>query len=529
LKRAGINYLWLAWFKIPNSKYQISIEERIFNFTFGIWNLIFGILIFMRREFLLNILFLVFINLLIKPFFIFGIDRTIQNRVGLEEYGIYAALFNFTFLLNIINDFGLPNFTSQRISQKPELFPTYLPNILLLKLFLSFLFVLVVCSLSLLIGYEFEYYHLIGFLLLNQILVSFLAYFRSNIAGLGHYRVDSFMSIVERTILIIICAVLLWFNPWEMDFQIEWFIYAQTASLFLATTIAGLFILKYLSKIHWQVDTSLLKDLLRQSAPYALVIFLMTIYTRIDFVMLERLAPEGRTEAGTYATAYRLLDAANMLGLLFAGLLLPMFSRLLKEKEGVRQLVQISARLLFWGTIAVSIIVAFFRLEIMELLYIHTDQYAADILGILIFTFNLVGGGYIYGTLLTANNSLLRMNQLFVVTVVLNVVLNYLVIPEYGAKGVAITTLLTQSVAFLGQLLMAKQMIPLRWDWTLSRDLGVYTILIFTSTFTVYYYLSFAWEVRFILLFLVAIGWGMITRLLNIQWFLNLVVKSKLE
>ena len=314
---------------------------------------------------------------------------------------MYAALFNFTFLLSIINDFGLPNFTSQRISQNPQLFPTYLPNILVLKLLLSFLYVLVICGISLLIGYEFEYYFLIGFLLLNQILLSLLLYFRSNIAGLGHYRVDSFMSIVERTILIVICVFLLWFNPWTNDFQIEWFIYAQTASLLLATMIAGLFIFKYLSEINWQIDRPLLKDLLRQSAPYALVIFLMTVYTRIDFVMLERLAPQGKTEAGTYATAYRLLDAANMLGLLFAGLLLPMFSRLLKEKEGIHQLVQVSARLLFWGTIALSIIVAFFRLEIMQLLYIHTDQNAADILGILIFTFNLVGGGYIYGTLLT--------------------------------------------------------------------------------------------------------------------------------
>ena len=41
----------------------------------------------MNREFILNILLLVFINLLIKPFFIFGIDLTVQNRVG-EDYGL---------------------------------------------------------------------------------------------------------------------------------------------------------------------------------------------------------------------------------------------------------------------------------------------------------------------------------------------------------------------------------------------------------------------------------------------------------
>ncbi|MEZ4982584.1 MAG: hypothetical protein R2769_13575 [Saprospiraceae bacterium] len=43
----------------------------------------------MQREFNLNIIMLVAINLLIKPFFIFGIDRTVQNVVGTSEYGMY--------------------------------------------------------------------------------------------------------------------------------------------------------------------------------------------------------------------------------------------------------------------------------------------------------------------------------------------------------------------------------------------------------------------------------------------------------
>ncbi len=481
----------------------------------------------MRREFLLNILFLVFVNLLIKPFFIFGIDRTIQNRVGLEEYGIYAALFNFTFLLHIINDFGLPNFTNQRLSQNRDLFAVYLPNILSLKLFLSFVYALIVMLSAYLIGYELLYFYLIGFLLFNQVLRSLLVFFRSNITGLGNYRVDSILSVVERAILIIICAILLWFNPWDLPFQIEWFIYAQTLSLFLATLIAGIIVFGYLEKINWRIDSSLLLDLLKQSAPYALVIFLMTVYTRIDFVMLERLAPQGRTESGIYATAYRLLDAVNIIGLLFAGLLLPMLSRLIHKRKELSQILQISARLLFWGTITVSIIVAFFRMDIMQLLYIHTDQYAADILGILIFTFILVGGGYIYGTLLTANDSLLRMNQLFLISVFLNIILNYLVIPTHGAKGAAITTLVTQGIAFIGQLIVAKKILHLKWDLVLLKTIIIYTLLVFGATYITYYYLPGRWELRFVGLFILAVGIGVITGLLNIKLFVQILLNSK--
>jgi hypothetical protein len=36
----------------------------------------------MRKKFALNLLFLLAANLLVKPFWIFGIDRVVQNKVG---------------------------------------------------------------------------------------------------------------------------------------------------------------------------------------------------------------------------------------------------------------------------------------------------------------------------------------------------------------------------------------------------------------------------------------------------------------
>jgi hypothetical protein len=59
----------------------------------------------LKKEFLLNILLLVFINLLIKPLFIFGIDLGVQNRLG-DQYGLYFALLNLTYLSQIVNDFA---------------------------------------------------------------------------------------------------------------------------------------------------------------------------------------------------------------------------------------------------------------------------------------------------------------------------------------------------------------------------------------------------------------------------------------
>ena len=65
--------------------------------------------------------------------------------------------------------------------------------------------------------------------------------------------------------------------------------------------------------------------------PYALLIFLMSVYYYSDVVMVERM--RGNIEAANYAHGYRFFMAFNMLGYLFAGLLLPIFSKLIKKSK----------------------------------------------------------------------------------------------------------------------------------------------------------------------------------------------------
>ena len=70
----------------------------------------------MLKKFLKNIALVLFLNLLIKPFWILGIDRTVQNVVGVADYGFYYSIFSFSFLLNILLDFGITNFNNKNIA-----------------------------------------------------------------------------------------------------------------------------------------------------------------------------------------------------------------------------------------------------------------------------------------------------------------------------------------------------------------------------------------------------------------------------
>ena len=108
----------------------------------------------MQRKFLTNLSLLLFLNLLVKPFWIFGIDRTVQNLVGSGEYGWYSSLLNFTFLFNIILDFGITNFNNKNIAQNNHLLNKYFSGIIIFKFFLAIAYIIVTLSVGMVWGYD---------------------------------------------------------------------------------------------------------------------------------------------------------------------------------------------------------------------------------------------------------------------------------------------------------------------------------------------------------------------------------------
>lgn len=417
----------------------------------------------MRREFLINVFFLLLINLLIKPLYIFGIERTVQNQVGEEAYGIYFSLLSFSILFYIIHEPGIHTFNSGWIARSPNLFSRYFPVLFWLKILLSILFIVITFFCAWIIGYEIKYYKLLLFICINQILHTTIFFLRSNVAALGFYRWDSILSSLDRFLLLLIMGGVLFSNFLPtflgIPFSIEIFIYAQTLTLF-CTSLACFSIIFWKTKLpistlfRVRLKGLFLWAILKRVAPYALAVFLMAIYGRIDAVLLERWLPDGKLQAGIYAAAYRLLDAANMMGVLLASLLVPMFSKLWAAKKylDLLNLLKTSFQLVIVGTITLAAAVWATRVEIMRLLYRQATDFSGDILGVLMWGFVAMSGSYIVGSLLTAVGYLTRANRIFVLAIIINFVMNFILIHNQKALGAAWVTMFTEIFVFVGQL-----------------------------------------------------------------------------
>lgn len=408
----------------------------------------------MRRTFLTNLSLVLVLNLLVKPFYILGIDAEVQERVGVEVYGGYAALLSLSFLLNIVLDLGITNSNTRHVAQNEGALQERLGGVLGIRLLLVVAYAIVTLVAGLFLGYGATQLAMLGVLVFNQALAATILYLRSNLAGMQRYAQDSVLSVLDRVLLIAMCVWMLWGRASDAPFRIEWFVWAQTVAYGVAAIVAFLMVARLSGSARLNWDPEFNKRIIRESFPYALLILLMTIYYRVDTLMLERMLPDGAAQAGTYAQGFRFFEALNMLGFLFAGLLLPMFSRMLKERTDVAPLVGLSWRLMLAGCLAVAVGGAWWGSEIMGLRYADASEGAVLSFSLLMCGFTAVGTTYIFGTLLTARGDLRLLNGMAFGGVLLNVLLNVYLIPRSGAPGAALASLITQGLTAIVQVAM---------------------------------------------------------------------------
>ncbi len=430
----------------------------------------------MKRKFFTNLALVILLNLLIKPFWIFGVDRAVQNNVGAENYGLYLALFNFSLIFSILLDLGITNYNNRNIAQNNHLLSKHLSHIVAIKFTLAIFYAIVVFVVALLIGWRSYKLYLLLFLVLNQFLSSFILYLRSNLSGLHLFVTDSFISVLDKTLMIIFVGFLLLNPKTEPIFKIEWYVYSQTLAYIVTLIITFFILLRKLDYFRIKVNWKFFIAFFKQSYPYALLILLMSFYNRIEPIMLERLLKnDGAFQAGVYAQAYRILDASSQFGFLFAGLLLPIFAKMIKQKKNIADLLRFSFSLIIVPAVILAVASLNYSTEIMDLMYPAHTETSAKILSVLMIGFVFIATTYIFGTLLTANGSMKQLNIMATFGMVLNISINFYLIPRFFAVGASYSSLITQSVTALAQIYIAYRVFKLKINF---KYLGIIILFI---------------------------------------------------
>ena len=492
----------------------------------------------LQKKLLSGLFWVLLLNLLIKPFWILGIEVGMQNAVGHEEYGFYFAIFNLAYIFNILLDLGITNYNTRNIARHPQLLHKHFSSIITVKILLLGLYLVATFTIGLLKGYHSRQFSILAFLCINQFLNSFILYLRSNFEGLLLFKWDSVISILDRVIMILICGCLLWL-PNHPAIKIEYFVYAQTAAYLITTAVALAVLLSRMKKLKvncegvnceltnlnlrfsWPFTFAIIK----QSAPYALLVLLMASYNRIDPVLLESLIPDGTLQAGIYAGAFRLLDALTMIAYLVSVPLLPIYSKLTRPPIDTPHLASVT-RLMFSLIIifAITAAITFSSMShtLMSLLFDENIDQLEKVFRILIYSIIPISVTYIFGTLLTADGRLRRLNILAACSLALNILINLILIPRHGAIGSAYASLAAQSFMAVTQLVSALRQFDMKPHCSYTIKIALFTLFIIGCNILLRQ-MGISWLPWLLAILAAALIAALLLRLINIKEIMTII------
>jgi polysaccharide transporter, PST family len=200
----------------------------------------------------------------------------------------------------------------------------------------------------------------------------------------------------------------------------------------------------------WALDWRLAKRLMRESAPLIIAGLAVSVYMRIDQIMLGQLLPvdEADTAVGVYAAAVRI---SEMWYFIPAALIASVFPALLESKQQSESLYRKRLQRLFNLMVLISygfaLPMTLFSGIIINVLFGAEFADAGPVLAVLVWAGVWVTLGLVRSQVLIAENATHYSMWATLAGAILNVILNVLFIPSMGVLGCAVATLASQIIA----------------------------------------------------------------------------------
>jgi O-antigen/teichoic acid export membrane protein len=433
----------------------------------------------LQKSFFRSLLLLVVLNLLVKPVWIFAIDRSVQNIAGFAEYGHYFSLLNLCIILNFLLDLGISAYFNREVASRQEHDQSLFSQALYGKILLGLLFSMTVLLVAWFTG--IRDFNLLLLLVVLQAGSSILLFVRAYLTAAQLYRHDAIISITDKFFVIITVGALILFPVMTGGVTITRFALLQIAGIGVSILLGAFFLYRKVPGFRLMPFTGFRKGLFASSLPFAINIFLMTLMARTDGFLLERMHPGGATEAGIYAAGYRLLDAFNMAGFLMAGFLLPFIARHWPNLDHITPVLLACRHVLVLGSFWVASFALAAPEYLAQLLYNQENPYTVFVISMVLQALPALSMVHIYGTALTATRNIKTFLYISLVFAVLNLVLNLLFIPVYGAIACALIAVFTQGLYALTVIYFARQLAGIKlWLYYIPIYLSV-GILSFTA------------------------------------------------
>ncbi|MBN1201236.1 MAG: oligosaccharide flippase family protein [Anaerolineae bacterium] len=230
----------------------------------------------------------------------------------------------------------------------------------------------------------------------------------------------------------------------------------------------------------WQpLDRLLIRHMLGESWPLMINHLLATVFFKIDVVLME--AINGHTVVGQYSTAYKWLDALNIIPAFLTMALLPVMARQAhNDRPGLRRNYTLAVKLLVMVALPVAVMTTFIAEPLIRVLggeeYLPVGGIA---LQLMIWSIPIGWINSVTNYVIVALDRQRTLIYAFISGVVFNIATNLVFLPLYSYRAAAIITIFSEGVLFIAFYWIIRQEIGgMGWRYALWRPvMGMLVLL----------------------------------------------------
>ncbi len=364
----------------------------------------------------------------------------VARYLGEVGLGRYAFANSFATLFAALSDLGLSTLAVRAVAQDRALIAKYLGNIGILRTLLAVVALGLTGIAIIATGVPDDKAPLVWLLAVATCFIGIGNGVRWSFQALQKLQYESILT-AGYSILMLAGGTLILF----MGYGVFEFTAIHMILSILTCGLAFVLTVTRIARPVLALDMAFCRSLIRQAAPFIAILCFSTICFNIDTVILGFLA--GDAETGRYNAAYRIIFMVRIIPGIFKFASFPV----MVETAGALtddfiRVVSRSLRYMIIIAIGIGVLVTFYA-ELLILIYGAAFSEAAPILRVLIWM------SFFYFTTNVANNVLFSLHQegvlvkIGLVSLLINLILNVILIPEWGGMGAAWAILASEGVA----------------------------------------------------------------------------------
>jgi O-antigen/teichoic acid export membrane protein len=382
-----------------------------------------------------------FVERIVSMFLSLSVGLWVIGYLGAGDYGKFSYCVSFVALFEPVARLGLDAIAVRDLVKEEEANQEIMGTIFLLKAIGSLVMFLAIgvsvwlvnrepqlswMSIIIAIGLLFNSFDTIDFWFQSQVISGELAIVRSILLAINSGIKISFI---------------------YFKFPLIAFIWLVLADAILrAMGMIWLYYQRKQSIWRWQIDRTRIKIILKESVPLILSSVMVSLYMRIDQVMLGVMSTD--EQVGNYAAAVRISEVWNFIPIAICASVFPAIVRAKQTSQQVyQQKIQQLYDVIAWISLVLAVGIGLSAQTIMPWLLGQEYLAAGKILMVHIWSAPFAFLGIAGCQWLMAEN----LSQYTFTTTALgtltNIILNLLLIPNYGGLGAAIATAISYGVA----------------------------------------------------------------------------------